>query len=166
MTLVATAILLSALHQNQATEPLVCSVVVKAPVAKVWEAYTTSKGIESWMVSTGTVDLKIGGKYRTSYQKKSPLTGDDVIENTILAFDPLHMVTIQNTRAPKKFPFTKALQELWTVIYFESVDSAHTKVTCRMNGFSTEPDSQKCKGFFRSGNQEELDWLVKKFANK
>jgi len=174
MTFLLTAAILSTAPQLGAVvntrlkieiEPLVCSATVNAPVAKVWEAYTTRKGIESWMVSTGTVDLRIGGKYRTSYQKNSDLKGGDVIENTILAYDPERMLTMRNTKAPKQFPLAPALQKLWTILYFDSLDDTHTKVTCRMLGFTTDADSQKCKAFFRSGNQQELDELVKKFAN-
>ncbi|MBS1705241.1 MAG: SRPBCC domain-containing protein [Armatimonadetes bacterium] len=137
--------------------------VVAAPIQKVWEAWTTTKGICQWMVPNGKVDFRIGGSYITSYSKESDLSGPDVIVNKILAYDPLRMITINNEKIPAGFPYQEAMSKTWTVIYFKSLDSKRTEVTVRMNGFDESSDSKKLKGFFVQGNQETLDSLVKLF---
>ncbi|MBC8064172.1 MAG: SRPBCC domain-containing protein [Chlorobia bacterium] len=149
-----------------ADQPLVHSVVVDAPVKKVWEAYTTTSGIISWMVPKGEVALRVGGYLRTSYSKDSKLTGPDVIENTILAFDPERMISIKCTKMPDKFPFKKAMENVWTVLYFKPVGDKKTEVVCRMIGFDGTGESVQMKNFFRQGNQQEFDMLTKYFKSK
>lgn len=148
-----------------AEEPLAHAGVVPAPLPEVWKAWTTNDGITKWMVPAGTVDLRVGGKYRTSYTPGSDLNGPDTIENTILAFDPGRMITIQNTKAPERFPFKAVMEKVWTVIYFEPQGDSQTKVVIRMVGWTHEEQSQQCKDFFRQGNQATLDALINRFKN-
>jgi uncharacterized protein YndB with AHSA1/START domain len=151
---------------TRAAEPVVNSGVVEAPVGEVWEALTTSRGITTWMVPAGEVELAIGGKYRTSYTKDSDLKGPDVIENTILAYDPERMISFRNTRAPEGFPFFEAMQRVWTVVYLDPVDENRTRVTFKMLGFGTDPDSVKMREFFVHGNAMTLGSLVKRFTKE
>lgn len=151
------------LNLATADQPLVSTQVINAPVADVWKAFTTTEGIKSWMVAEGDVDLRIGGKFRTGYQPGTDLNGPNAIENTILAFDPERMITIQNTKAPEKFPFKKAIAEVWTVIYFESLSAKQTRVTSRMLGYRQEDEFIKMRRFFMDGNKQTLEELKKHF---
>jgi uncharacterized protein YndB with AHSA1/START domain len=151
------------LNLAAADQPLVHTAIVNAPVSEVWKAWTTKEGITSWMVASGEIDLRVGGKMRTSYTKGSDLTGPDVIENSILCLDPQRMLSIKIAKAPERFPFQRAMQNVWTVIYFEPVEEKRTKVTCRMIGFDHEEESVKMRLFFLQGNQQTLDALVKHF---
>lgn len=90
-----------------ADQPLIHTVTVDAPVKEVWKAYTTTSGITSWMVPKGEIALRVGGYIRTSYSKQSTLTGPDVIENTILAFDPEKMLSMKCTRLQAIFHLRK-----------------------------------------------------------
>jgi len=152
------------LNLATADQTLVHSAMVEAPVAEVWKAWTTKAGITSWMVPVGEIELKVGGKMRTSYTPGSDLTGPDVIENTIISFDPMRMISFKISKAPEKFPFKKAMEHVWTVLYFEPMDDTKTKVTCRMLGFDHEEESVRMRLFFKQGNQATLDSLVKHFA--
>jgi uncharacterized protein YndB with AHSA1/START domain len=154
------------LNLATATQPLVHFANVKAPVKDVWDAYTTTNGIKSWMVAEGTIDLKLGGLMRTSYTAGSDLTGKDVIENKIISFDPERMLTIQTVRFPEGFPFKTAITKVWTVLYFESMGTKVTKVTCRMLGWDGTDESTQMRKFFMRGNQQELDELQKHFGKK
>ena len=147
-----------------ADQPLVTVASVDAPISEVWKAWTTTEGITSWMVPSGVVDLRIGGHLRTSYTKGSKLDGADVIENTIICYDPMRMLSIKTTKVPERFPFKTAMQNAWTVIYFEPVGEAKTKVLVRMNGYDATPESEQMKRFFKAGNQATLDALVRRFS--
>ncbi|HLO98376.1 MAG TPA: SRPBCC domain-containing protein [Fimbriimonas sp.] len=137
--------------------------IVPASLEKVWQAWTTSEGICTWMVPSGKVDFRINGSYRTSYNPGSDLTGPEVIENKILAYDPLRMITINNAKTPADFPFKEAMAKTWTVIYFKSIEANRTEVTVRMNGFDESSDSKNLKKFFTVGNKQTIDALVKLF---
>lgn len=145
-------------------QPIVTTGIVPAPVKDVWNAWTTNEGIRTWMVTSGEVDFRIGGAYRTSYSKDSDLKGPDAIENTILAFDPMRMIAIKNTKSPANFPFKQAIAKTWTVIYFKDVDGQKTEVLVRMHGFDATADSVQMKAFFVQGNQSLIDALVRKFS--
>jgi uncharacterized protein YndB with AHSA1/START domain len=154
------------LNLATADQPLVHSAIINGPVAEVWKAYTTKEEMKSWMVAEAEIDLKVGGKIRTSYTKGSNLTGPDVIENTIISFDPMRMLSIKITKAPERFPFKNAMQRVWTVLYFEAVDEKRTRVTCRMLGYDHEEESVKMRLFFQHGNQQTMDALANYFYKR
>lgn len=144
-------------------QPLATSGVIDAPLAEVWKAWTTTEGITSWMVANGTIDLKVGGKMRSSYAKDADLSGPDVIENTIISYDPMRMLSIKCTQTPKNFPFKKAMENAWTIVYFEPEGEAKTKVLIRMLGYTHDQESVDMRLFFMRGNQQTLDALAAHF---
>jgi len=148
------------------TSPISCSVIVSAPVKDVWAAYTTTAGVTAWMAPKATVDMRVGGKFRTAYDKNSSLDGPDVIENTILSFDPERMYSIQCTKTPDSFPFKRTMAHIWTVVYFRPVNPGKTEVECRMIGWDGSDESNQVRAFFAKNNRVELDELVKYFTRR
>src|SRR5687767_4649458 len=147
-------------------DPVVHSAVVNADLSTMWTAWTTGAGAASWMVAQAEIDLRVGGKMRTRYDKTGKLGDPGTIENTILSYDPHRMLSIKTTRTPERFPFKTAIQDMWTVIYFEPVDSGKTKVTVRSLGFTADAESQQMRAFFDRGNKATVDALVARFAKK
>jgi uncharacterized protein YndB with AHSA1/START domain len=146
--------------------PLVHEAVVEGPVADVWDAFTTKKGAESWMVAHADIDLRIGGKMRTHYDARGKLGDSKTIENTILSFDPQRMLSIRNTKAPEGFAHADVFQKTWTVVYFEKMGANRTKVTIVGLGYGTDEASQKVRAHFDWGNAYTLKKLQKRFAAK
>lgn len=138
--------------------------LIDAPVAEVWEAFTTKKGIESWMVAHGEFDLRVGGKMRTHYDTKGVIGDENTIENTILSYEPMRMLSIKATKCPANFPLKAAIDKMWTVVYFEPVGSDQTRVTCVGMGFDDDEESQKLREHFDGGNAYTLRKLQEKFA--
>lgn len=163
LSIVLAAALLAAPAQG-ANDVVVDEAIVNAPVSEVWKAFTTKAGIESWMVGTGDVDLRIGGLMRTSYQKGADLNGDAAIHQEILSLDPERMLSYRTVKAPTNFPFARQISSTWVAVYFEAVDATHTRVVARMLGYSSDPESQKMRAFFVNGNKATIDSLVKRFA--
>ena len=146
--------------------PLVHTGVVEASLDNVWAAFTTTAGIKSWMVPHADIELKVGGKMRTHYDKNGTLGDENSIENTILSFDPKRMLSIKATKAPKNFPFKKSIEGMWTVIYFEAMGAKQTKLTIVGLGFCDDEESQKLRRHFDAGNAYTLKKLQKRFAAK
>jgi uncharacterized protein YndB with AHSA1/START domain len=145
-------------------EPLDAEAVVSAPLQAVWEAFTTREGIEAWQAARASApELKPGATWLTSYSEDSDLGDDAVIETEILAVDPMRMLATKTVRAPADFPFPTAIQEAWSVLYFEPVSDSETRVRVRMLGFSDSSESQEMRAFFEWGNAYELDQLVEHF---
>jgi uncharacterized protein YndB with AHSA1/START domain len=146
------------------TEALVTEAVVNAPIERVWDAFTTKAGIESWMVANTDIELTVGGRWRTTYRKGADLDGETAIHQVILSLDPGHMLSYRTVKSPKNFPFAAIIGQTWTVIYFDLLDANRTKVTIKMIGYSDTPDAQKMRAFFEVGNRATLDGLVRHFA--
>lgn len=145
-------------------QPLVHEAIVAAPVAQVWTAFTTGKGQESWMVAKSDVDLRIGGLMRTHYDPAGQLGDAKGIDNMILAFEPERMFSIKVARAPDTFPFPDAVKKMWTVIYFDAVPPASTRIRLVGLGFEAGDESQRMRSFFDRGNAYTLQQLQKHFA--
>ena len=147
-----------------AQQPLVTEGVVRAPVDSVWNAFTTSAGLESWMAAHATLELKIGGTMQTVYAQEAKLGDASTIENTVLAYEPRRMLVIRVSKAPAGFPFPHAIEHMWTVSYFEPVGAKATRIREVSMGFGTDDESQKMREFFERGNASTLVALQKRFA--
>ena len=167
MVAVAFVLLLqSATSAVQPLDPIVSEAVITAPAREVWDAFTTTPGIESWMVASGDISLKVGGRLRTSYRKAADLDGETAIHQEILSFDPGRMLSYRVIKTPKDFPFPAAILKTWTVIYLEPVTPASTRVTVKMFGYEENAESGKMRAFFETGNKATLDALVKRFSGR
>lgn len=140
--------------------------IIDAPVAEVWKALTTKEGMESWMVAHAEIDLRVGGKMRTHYDPKGVLGDENTIENTILSYEPLRMLSIKATKPPASFPFKKAIENMWSVIHFEPVGENRTRVVTIGLGYGDDEDSRKLRAFFDQGNAYTIRKLAEKFAPK
>lgn len=146
--------------------PLVHEGVVNAPVDQVWAAFTTSEGLESWMTAHARIELKIGGTLKTQYDPKGTVDDAKAIQNTILSYEPLHMLSFKVTKAPADFPFPNAIKNMWTVVYFAQEGDKATRVREVSLGFSNDDESKKMRTFFDRGNAATLAELQKHFAEK
>ena len=89
----------------QDEKPLVHEAIINAPLDQVWAAYTTKAGLESWMVAHAEIDLKIGGKMKTRYDSKGTIDDSKAIENTILSYEPMRMLSFKVTCKVGRVPF-------------------------------------------------------------
>jgi hypothetical protein len=55
---------------------------INAPVAAVWNVWTTSEGYMSLGVAKADVDFKLGGLIRSHYSASGTLGDEETIENT------------------------------------------------------------------------------------
>src|SRR3989449_10333457 len=99
------AIFVVTLFTAQTSQPdksvVMHSAELQISVEKAWNAFTKTEEMTQWMVAKAEIDLRVGGKMLTSYNKDSNLHDEKTIENTYLSFDPLRMISIKATGAPK-----------------------------------------------------------------
>jgi uncharacterized protein YndB with AHSA1/START domain len=148
----------------QDLEPIVAEVTVEAPVASVWAAWTTGAGLRSWLAPHADIELGIGERMRANYDPQGTLGDARTIENSILAYDPLRMLTLRVSRAPEGLPFPDAIHRMWTVIYFDAVEPERTRVRVVGLGFEADEESQRMRAFFERGNEMTLRLLQSHFA--
>ncbi len=144
--------------------PLRHGAIVDAPVDQVWAAFTTKEGLESWMAAKAEIELRVGGKMRTRYAADGTLGDAWTIENTILSFEPERMISIRATKCPEGFPYTKAIQSMWSVVRFEDLEVNRTRFTVTSMGFGDDEESKKMREHFDKGNAWTVEKLRAKFA--
>lgn len=76
------------------TRPINRSVVVDAPVAEVWRAWTTSKGVPTFMGLDAEVDLRPRGTFRIVFNRAGKTPVERGNDGQILAFEPMEMLSI------------------------------------------------------------------------
>ena len=139
-------------------------VIVNAPVADVWRAFTVEEEVEKWMVPNSQIDLRIGGAMLNNYSVEGPLTPETpgTIIHTYLAIEPERMIASRVT-VPEGAPVPKCIEESWGVTRFEPLPGNRTRVTLTSCGWGEGPDWDAAEEFFRSGNQWTLDRLNELF---
>ena len=158
--------LLPSAYHAQDDNKVIHEVIVNAPLDEVWSAFTTKKGLESWMAAHAEIELKVGGTMKTQYDPKGKVDDDKAIENMILSFEPRCMMSFKVAKAPKAFPFPNAIKNMWTVIYFEPSGEKATRVRVVSMGFGKDDESKKMREFFNRGNAFTLKQLQKRFSVK
>ena len=158
-------ILLSLLMEVICLESEVSKVVfeseVGADIAVVWNAFTTTEGLQSWMAPIVEIDLKVGGKIRSNYNSEGKIGDETTIENTILAFDPYRMISLKTSKYPSGFPFKDAAEKTWSVFYFEELPSGNTLIKIIGLGYGDDEESKQLKEFFDTGNRHSIENLKK-----
>ena len=147
----------------QDVSPLIHDAIVAAPAADVWAAFTTGEGLRSWMAPHAEIDLRLGGLMRANYDATASLADAGTISNRIIAFEPGRMLALQVADPPRGFPFPTAIQQMWTVLYFEPLDGRRTRVRSVALGFDPGEESQQMRAFFQQGNATTLAQLQKRF---
>jgi len=158
--------LLPGVCRAQDDNRLVHEGIVNAPLDQVWAAFTTREGLESWMAAHAEIELKLGGTMKTQYDPKGTIDDAKAIENTILSYEPMRMLSFKVTKAPQGFPFPNGIKNMWTVVYFEAQGEKATRVRVVSMGFGNDDESKKMRGFFNRGNAFTLQRLQKRFAAK
>ena len=148
------------------TRTLRQSVVVAAPLAAVWTAFTTTDGYVSWAMPVASVDFRVGGTIEASYVRGAKLGDTNNIRNEIIAYAPERMFAIRNRNAPPDAPFdVGTFQSLHTVVLFDDEGGSRTRVTIVQPGYGAGEKFAKLWSFFEWGNGATLAALRDRFVN-
>jgi uncharacterized protein YndB with AHSA1/START domain len=126
-------------------------VVIPAPLDDVWAAFTTKAGLQTWLWSDCTVDLRPGGDWIVNY----PGGG------TIVSFDPRREVVIR-AMAPEKFPEVRR-QRTTATFRFESAGK-DTRVTLLQTGWKDGKEWDEAYDYLAQGNAQLLGQLRYRFV--
>ena len=163
LTLFVTATLFC---QSSDTAPtFVNEATINAPVAAVWNIWTSGEAYKSLGVAKADVDFRIGGLIRSHYSATGVLGDEETIENRILAYEPLHMIAIRIERPPKSFRFKEAWKNTWTVVTLTDLGNSQTHIRVASMGYGTDEESAAMRKFFESGNASTLKTLQKHFES-
>jgi len=137
-------------------QELVIQVEVPAPVHAVWEAFTTSEGLSTWLTPEAVVDLRPGGEWTAKFPGGSTGGG------TIVSFVPEKELVI-SALAPDRFPHVRA-ERTKAVFQFESRGSG-TVVRLTQSGWKSGPEWTRAYEYLVAGNAQLLSTLHQRFVS-
>lgn len=164
-TLASLVILTSPLHVSAVTvatgpdaaeKALVIEVTIPASPEAVWQAFSTSEGLSTWLTPEATVDLRPGGEWTARFPGGSTGGG------TILSFLPGKELVL-SALAPDRFPAVRA-QRTHVVFHFEPQGSG-TLVRLTQTGWQTGPEWDRAYEYLIAGNGQLLGTLHRRFVN-
>ena len=132
------------------------SIDIDAPAAVLWKAFTDVAEYRRWNSPVAAIDLRVGGSLEASYDPAKAIGDPDNIKHRILTFLPGRLIVFQNIQAPRALPGAEAFQRTVTVLEYQPLGPARTRVTISSTGWGNDPASDRLYGFFKSGNAELL----------
>ena len=139
-----------------AEKVLVLEVTVPARINAVWDAFTTSAGLSTWLTPGAVVDLKEGGEWTAHFPGGSTGGG------TILSFVPEKELVL-SAMAPDKFPTVRATRTKARFQFEAKGDSTVVRLT--QTGWKEGEEWVKAYEYLTVGNAQLLATLHHRFVN-
>ena len=142
--------------------------VVKAPLADVWRAWSTTVGVQEWLAPRANVEAEIGGPYELFlFAGQGPQ--DHKVRPEVIGMKPLQMISFQRV-APPDMPEVRE-RKTWAIVTLERVDrdgfgeggEAPVEVTIKHFGFMDGPEWDRALRFYDKEWDEELARLKRRF---
>ena len=132
---------------------LIEEILLEAPVADVWSAYTTNEGWTAWASPVAEVDLRNGGTIRTHYDKDAQIGSPGTNTLHIVNYVPERLLTL---RADLQDNWPEVMKQdaghLMNVIVFEPIDKTRTRIRSYGCGYGTSPAYEELLKFFIPAN--------------
>jgi uncharacterized protein YndB with AHSA1/START domain len=135
---------------------LLIQLTIPAPLTEVWNAFTTSDGLMTWLTPSATVDLRTGGDWICHFPGGSTGGG------TILSFIPQQELVI-SALAPDKFPNVRAQHT--TARFSFTADGNATLVRLTQTGWQEGEEWNRAYEYLAAGNAQLLAMLHHRFIS-
>ncbi len=143
LTLLLLVLGIEAFAQERAIDK---EVVVAAPVAEVWQSWTTRAGIESFFAPQAEVDARVGGAFHIHFDPlgEPGLKGAD--DMRYMALQPMKMLSF-DWSAPPSLPEARQ-QRTFVVVRLHDIDGKSTRVTLHHAGWGDGGEWDKAYAYF------------------
>jgi uncharacterized protein YndB with AHSA1/START domain len=135
---------------------LVLEVTIPASRAAVWQAFTTSAGLSTWLTPDAVVDLRPGGEWTAHFP------GGKTGGGTIVSFVPEKEI-ILSAMAPERFPTVRA--ERTTARFQFEAKGESTVVRLVQTGWKSGEEWDRAYEYLTVGNAQLLATLHRRFVN-
>jgi uncharacterized protein YndB with AHSA1/START domain len=138
---------------------------IDAPVADVWNAWTTAAGIESFFApKAAKVEPVVGGAFELWFGLDHPEGSRGSEGCRVHSVTPMEQFVFE-WNAPPTIP---AIRPLRTLVYldFRPLPDGRTELTLRNFGYGAGDDWAKTKAYFAAAWPAVMGSLEKRFAKK
>jgi uncharacterized protein YndB with AHSA1/START domain len=139
---------------DNSTKVLRIELSIPAPVHDVWEAFTTQKGLSSWLAPDVSVELKPGGDWLVKFPGS---TGG----GTIVSFVPQKEIVI-NALAPDRFPQVRTTRT--RAVFTFTAEGNSTLVRLSQTGWQSGAEWDAAYEYLAVGNAQVLAMLHHRFV--
>ena len=140
------SLLMVALNTTAAERAIDKEVTVAAPVAAVWQAWTSRTGIESFFAPEAEIDPRVGGAFHIHidpYGEPGMKGADDM---RFMALQPMKMLSF-DWNAPPSLPEARQ-QRTFVIVRLFDVDGTSTRVTLHHTGWGDGGEWDKTYTYF------------------
>jgi uncharacterized protein YndB with AHSA1/START domain len=141
------------------------AVLVPAPLAAVWHAWTTAEGATTFFAPRANIELEIGGPYELLFDLAAPPGQQGGEGLRILSFLPPEMLSFE-WNAPPEFPAVRAGARTWVVLQLEPVTDEQTLVALTHLGWRAGGEWDQVFDYFLRAWDIVLGRLSYRFAEK
>jgi uncharacterized protein YndB with AHSA1/START domain len=139
-------------------------VVVEAPIADVWAAWTTPAGVRSFFAPACKIDLRVGGAYEMYFDLEATSGQRGGEGMRILALQPPAMLSF-TWNAPPSLPEVRG-QQTMVVVRLEEIGANLTQVRLTHSGWGSGGEWDLAIAYFeRAWKQVVLPRLQRRFAS-
>lgn len=137
--------------------------IVNGSLADVWNTFTTSEGLMTFMAPVVRMELKTGGVFDSNYRVGSKLGDPGTIHNQVLNYVPMEMFSIKVTLTDQFPERPRQAGTLFAVLTFKEAGAKQVLVTISMLGWGTGEDWDQVYKFFDRGNAYTMAELARRF---
>jgi uncharacterized protein YndB with AHSA1/START domain len=125
---------------------IVKQVVVAAPLAQVWAAWTTREGVISFFAPEARIEPRPGGSFEVYFDPGAPagLKGADGMR--VLAVQPMKMLSF-TWNAPPHLPEARA-QLTSVVVRLDAIDERTTRIALHHSGWGDGGEWDRAHAYF------------------
>lgn len=142
--------------QAAPNKALIFEIVVPASPATVWQAFSTSEGLSTWLTPGAVVDLRPGGEW-TAHFPGGKTGGGTILsfvakkEMVLAALAPEQFPTVREQRTTAKFQFT--------------AQGDKTLVRLTQTGWKSGEEWDRAYEYLAKGNAQLLETLRRRFVD-
>src|SRR5258706_12629289 len=121
-------------------------VIVAAPVAAVWQSWTSKAGIESFFAPQAEIDARVGGAFHIHIDPLGEPGMKGADDMRVMALQPMKMLSF-DWNAPPHLPEARA-QRTFVVVRLHDIDGKSTRVTLHHTGWGDGGEWDKTYAYF------------------
>jgi uncharacterized protein YndB with AHSA1/START domain len=142
--------------------PIHRSVVIDAPVAEVWKAWTTSEGVPTFMGLSAEIELRPRGTYRVLFDRAGKSQIERGNDGQILAFEPMEMLSI-TWMTPMFMPELRGESTSIVLRFMPLCAGSKTRVDLVNSGYGSGPKWREAYAYNTKGWVTVLSRLAYRF---
>jgi uncharacterized protein YndB with AHSA1/START domain len=136
-------------------------VLVAAPIAEVWKAWTTRDGITSFLAPEAEIDARVGGAFHVHFDPLAAPGSKGADDMRYMALQAPTMLSF-DWNAPPHLAQARA-QRTFVVVRLKEVDATSTRVTLHHTGWGQGGEWDQAHAYFDRAWGSVLASLKKRF---